>query len=321
MSWIELSLNTTHEAVDWVRTLLAEANYTEAIAITPYTKPDPNNSSAAATSPNWAFTIHLHLPHDFQARSRVDRIAQLLLPLQRTGLTTELSAVVIDEKPALAQPLVHQIGQRFVVLSPEATHTAHSSNEVPLRLKTSLAFGSGLHPATILSLRLIEQHVTPAMNALDLGSGSGILSVAMAKLGAQVVAVDNDRIAVEATQDAVCRNEVEQQVTVVEGSLGQGSNLGHWMGGTLTQDVSAIEATAAFDLIMANILARVHVDLVPDYRSALRQTHATGGLLLTAGFTTDQEETVNTALTEAGFKAVNCERLNEWVAFAHQLQS
>lgn len=320
MAWIELSLDTKHEAVDWVCTLLAESIDIGNVHITEYSELNlPHQVDCHVTNSEWAFTIRLYIPYDVHSRTRVDKIVSLLSPLHRTGLATAVQTSVVEDKPTdKLKPLVHRIGKRFVVLAPDTVYQSQTADEVPLRLKKTLAFGSGLHPATILSLRLLERYTVPAMNVLDLGSGSGILSVAMAKLGATVLALDNDSTAVRATQDAVRCNGVEQQVTVKQGSLGCGSGLGHWMGGDSIDNVPTIEATESFDLIVANILARIHIALAQDYRRALRQTDAHGGLLITAGFTTDHEESVTTALIEAGFKVVDCERWDEWVALAYR---
>ena len=324
MSWMELSLDATHEAVDWVRTLLAATHYTGDVSLVKY---DALNlhplTEQDRVQPQWAFTIYLYLPYDIRASARVDEIVNQLSPLYRTGSIAAIEIAVVEEKPEYAgtlSPLVHRIGQRFVVLAPDAPYQSEVADEVILRLSPTLAFGSGLHPATVLILQLLERYIFPEMNVLDLGSGSGILSVAMAKLGARVLALDNDNIAVQSTQDAVRCNGVEQQVTVREGSLGCGSHLGHWMGGDSINNVPMIEAAATFDLIATNILARVHIALADDYRRALRRTDARTGLLITAGFTVDRENEVSTALTEAGFESVDCERFNEWVALAHRLK-
>jgi ribosomal protein L11 methyltransferase len=239
-------------------------------------------------------------------------------------MTSALAVAVVEEKPALVEggnSLVHRIGQRFVVIGTDAPTHQNVADEVTLSLGSSLSFGSGLHPATRGCLKLIERYILPNFNVLDLGSGSGILSVAMAKLGARVLALDNDPIAVQATQDTVHLNQVEEQVTVKEGSLGQGSDLGHWMGGEVLNSVPTINATGTFDLIVTNILARVHIALAPDYQRALCRSDAQTGLLITAGFTTDYEDEVNQALIKEGFEAVDCERFNEWVVLAHRLKS
>lgn len=323
MSWMELSLDTTHEAVDWVCTLLAEIKDIDDVRITQYA--DPNLSQSAdgdVAQPSWTFTIRFYLNHEACTREHVEKIVNLLLPLNRTGLATELQISRVNDKPTQDEelnPFVHRIGQRFLILTPDTPYQPEAAGEIPLRLKTTLSFGSGLHPATMLSLRLIERYIVPSMNVLDLGSGSGILSVAMAKLGATVLALDNDSTAVQATQDAVSWNGVEQQVMVMEGSLGGGSDLGHWMGGNTSENMTKVEATERFDVIVANILARVHIALAHDFHRALRRTDTHPGLLITAGFTNDYEGEVTSSLREAGFETIDCERFNEWVAFAYRL--
>jgi ribosomal protein L11 methyltransferase len=298
---MELSLDTTHEAVDWVCTLLAEIKDIDDVRITQYADPNLSQPTEGDVSQSsWAFTIRFYLNHQTCSREQVEKIANLLLPLNRTGLATELQMSRVDDKPTQDEglnPFIHRIGQRFVILAPDTPYQSEAADEISLRLKTTLSFGSGLHPATMLSLRLLERYIVPSMNVLDLGSGSGILSVAMAKLGATVLALDNDSTAVQATQDSVYRNHVEQQVTVMEGSLGGGSELGHWMGGD----------------------TRVHIALADDFHRALRRTTAHPGLLITAGFTTDYEQEITSSLTEAGFETIDCERFNEWVALAHRL--
>lgn len=322
MSWIELSLDTTHEAVDWVCTLLAETIDICDVHIREYAEPNqPDRTAQDVASSSWTFTIRLYLHHDARSRERVEKIVNLLSPLHRTGLATTLEITVVEEKPTppeVLNPLIHRIGQRFVLLTSDTPYQSEVADEVTLRLKTTLSFGSGLHPATIVSLQLLERYIVPSMNVLDFGSGSGILSVAIAKLGATVLALDNDSIAVQATQDAVRRNGVEQQVTVMAGSLGCGSDLGHWMGGNTIDNMPKVEATKTFDLIVANVLARVHIALADDFGRALRRGKH-GGLLITAGFTTDYEDEVTKALTEAGLEVIDCERFNEWVALAHLL--
>jgi ribosomal protein L11 methyltransferase len=312
MALIELSLDTTHEAVDWVCTLLGDTIDMNDVQITEYTQQE-------VAPENWQCTIRLYLAYDFQVRSRVEKIVNLLSPLHRTGLTTEIQTIVVEEKFTngdLQNPVVHRIGNRFVVLTPDAVYQPKSADEITLHLPKSLAFGTGLHPATILSLRLLERYIVPTMNVLDLGSGTGILSVAMAKLGANVLALDNDSIAVQATQAAVQLNGVEQQVKVLEGSLGSGSKLGHWMSRNDINNVPTIEAKGSFDLIVANILSRVHIALADDFRRALRHTDTHAGLLIVAGFPIDHQEDVSAAFTVAGLEFVDSERLDELVALA-----
>jgi ribosomal protein L11 methyltransferase len=303
MSWMELSLDTKSEAVDWVCTLLASTSYQGEIRVADYLED--------ADQP-WAFTIYLYLLED--AQNQAQEIANVLLPLHRTGIATELQVQSVATVPiahSQCSSPIHRVSN-FVITDRQQYQSA--PHELILQIKPGLAFGSGVHPATRLSLQLLEQAVKPGMQALDLGSGSGILSVAIARLGGQVLAVDNDGIAVRATADAVQRNGVSSQVTVQRGSLGRGSELGHWMGGQTIGDVPSIDVVS-FDLIVANILGRVQVTLAPDFRQALKP----GGILITAGFTTDYEEAVRDALVTENFAAIACERHQEWVAWLYRL--
>ena len=323
MSWIELSIHATHEAVDWVNTLLASIHYTGEIYIKPCSQSwvEPDQSSTTQTQTDWAHTIHLYVEGDRADQAWIAAIEDTLFPLHRIGLITLPQCTQVATKPNFLEainPKPDRIGERFVLL-PSNANFEFAANDLILQLEPSLAFGSGLHPATVLSLQLIERHVTPHLQALDFGSGTGILSVAMAKLGAQVTALDNDAIAVQATHQNVQQNGVAEKVTVMQGSLGSGSQLGHWMGGDLADEVPTFNPKHEFDLIVANVLARIHIALANDFRQALR-CQPQGGVLITAGFTLDYQAEVDAALTQAGFKAIDSAQQEEWVALVHRIK-
>ena len=313
MSWIEISLNTNHEAVDWVCTLLAKEILQEDFHIVEYVGYSDDNDQDNEV---WAFTMLIYLPEDLQIHRRVEAIANILKPLHRTGMTSELQTFVIATKPTLQtnssypNALIRRIGDRFVIVTDNSDYVPCNDQEVILRLKNSLAFGSGLHPATILSLQLLERHVQPESQALDLGSGSGILSGAIAKLGANVLAIDNDPVAVTATKETMQLNQITR-VKVMQASLGSASQLGHWMGGDHIKAVPAIAAARQFDLIVANIFARVHISLAAEFAKALRLN---SGILITAGYTYDRAEDVVTAMLAVGFYECDRVQIDEWVA-------
>ncbi|NJL21490.1 MAG: 50S ribosomal protein L11 methyltransferase [Leptolyngbyaceae cyanobacterium SM1_3_5] len=290
---LELRLGATAEGIDWVRSLLATIDYAGEIDIRPI------------EGDSWPYRVRLYPAAGFE----VDSIATTLYSLERTKLTSPLEAFSADEVSIAASPTI-SIG-RFTIQPPDSQPT----DQLTLQIGSTLAFGSGLHPATIVSLKLLDRHLSPSMQTLDLGSGSGILSVAMAKLGADVTAIDNDPIAAQATESTVKLNGVETQVQTMQGSLGQGSEFGHWMNGSSFGEVAAIRPIAQFDLIVANILAHLHLTLATDYQQALKPN----GILITAGYTIDRAEEIGSAFQAVGFTEIDREMLDEWMAMAHRL--
>ncbi|MGG6269384.1 50S ribosomal protein L11 methyltransferase [Leptolyngbya sp. AN03gr2] len=284
---IELSLDATTEAIDWIRSLLATVNFTDNLQV------------EEAKSP-WAYQVRFYLPEG--DRARIDQIESALSSLHRTGMTSELEMSIVEEKLNYSNA-IHRVGN--FVISDENYQI--KPKEISLNIQESLAFGSGFHPATILSLQLIERHITPDLEILDLGCGSGILSIAMAKLGAQVYAVDNDAIAVEATRSAIDQNSVSDRVRVDQASLGKGSDLGHWMGGEVGE-IRSISTTETFDVIVFNVFARIIIDLSDDLTKALRPN----GRLILAGFTIEYEQELIETLSE--FELIDREQTGDWIA-------
>lgn len=143
-----------------------------------------------------------------------------------------------------------------------------------LRLDAGLAFGTGSHPTTGGCLRWLAGHPPQGLEVIDYGCGSGILAVAAAMLGARrVQATDLDPQALRATADNAARNGVADRVTVCE----------------------AAALVAPVDLILANILAPVLIDLAPRLQALLRP----GGVLLLSGVLESQLENVVSAYTPA----------------------
>jgi len=183
------------------------------------------------------------------------------------------------------------IGRRLVVKPSWESYNA-SENELIIEIDPGMAFGSGTHATTAMCLRLLEEYMRPGLTVYDVGTGTGILAIAAAKLGAdRVVAVDIDSLACKVAAGNVERNGVGGQVRVVHGNL-----------------LDLLDSAAG--LIVSNILADVIISLAPGAARML----APGGILIASGIIRERAGEVRAALEVAGLSI--CEQMEDgqWVA-------
>ena len=189
---------------------------------------------------------------------------------------------------------VMRIGRRLVIRPTWREHTARS-DDVVLALDPGMAFGTGLHPTTRLCLaaleRVADQGRIVGARVLDVGCGSGILSIAALKLGgATVLGVDTDPIAVEATVANAARNDLDRRLEARQGSLPTGE--------------------APFDVVLANLVAGVLIPLA----SSLHAELVPGGTLVASGIFIDREAEVTAAFEAAGLRVTERTADGDWVA-------
>jgi len=186
----------------------------------------------------------------------------------------------------------HRIGQRLVIRPSWEAYTPQKG-ELVIILDPGLAFGTGLHPTTRMCLCALEERLHPGQNVLDLGTGSGILALAAARLGASsVLALDIDEAAVAVARENVAINGLGETVQVRHGSLNE-----------ITPAL-----TRAFDLLVANISASVIVELAHLLIGALKPK----GVLIAGGIIAERLERVNQALAEAGAQVAQVIAEQDW---------
>ena len=194
--------------------------------------------------------------------------------------------------------MILAVGNRFLIRrEDDPPDSPRATERIPIILAHGAAFGSGEHETTASCLEEMER--LPGVggaDVLDLGSGTGVLAVAAAKLGARrVVAVDPSPAAIEVTRASVRLNDVGHIVTTVHGELGA-------------------VGRETFDLVLANIYADVLLGVVRDLAPLVRPQ----GTLIMSGVNYDGAFDVKLAYTRAGLRLVRSRALENYGTFVFQ---
>lgn len=168
-------------------------------------------------------------------------------------------------------------------------------DDVVLTLDPGMAFGTGLHPTTQMCMRALEGIVRPGKTVLDVGTGSGILAIAAAKLGAScLLAFDTDALAVKATEENTAKNGVAESISLFQGTLDQVEEK-NW------------------DVVVVNILAPVIISLFEN--DGLMSYAAENGRLILSGIIEEQGGGVETAVAKAGGCVIEKLQIRDWVSY------
>ena len=188
-----------------------------------------------------------------------------------------------------------------IVIKPTwETYEKENEDDILIEIDPGIAFGNGSHETTKLCIQALDKYVKKGDSVLDVGCGSGILSIAALKLGAaHATAIDIDEVAVKVAAENMEVNHIPaSQYTLFDGDL-------------ITNSFLKVKAGTGHDIVVANILADVIIPLTGVIRPHLKK----GGLYITSGIINTKEEEVREALIANGFEILGVEYMKEWCCF------
>lgn len=309
MKWAEISVKTTHEATD------AVANIFHDLGATGVVIEDPKLINDYRSSGMWDYCeipeekdietviVKAYLPSDELLSGKIGKFEQSFNELSQHDLDKGKGEIcwreVQEEDWATSwKQYFHpvRVGEN-IVIKPSWEDYEEVVTDIIIELDPGMAFGTGTHHTTQLCIKCLEELVKRDHTIFDIGTGSGILSVAAAKLGAkQVKAIDLDSVAVRVAKENIVHNQVENIVTVAQGDL-----------------LTGVEGKA--DIIVANIIADVILKMLPDVPSRLKDN----GILLASGIISERLTDVVEGMKQNNFSVEKVMEDNGWVAIVARM--
>lgn len=310
LKWSEICIHTTNEAIEPISNILHESGANGVVIENPLDLSMERESVfgeifelSIEDYPPEGVYVKAYLPSNSFLHETVEEIKQEITNLSSFGIDLGSNSVTINEvdeenwatawkkyyKPA-------KITDKITITPSWEEYTPKSSEEVIIELDPGMAFGTGTHPTTILSIQALEKYIRKNDLVIDVGCGSGVLSIAAALLGAnEVYAYDLDEVAVNSTELNTKLNKVDQVVHTKQNNLLNGVN-------------------RQANVIVSNILAEIIVKFTKDAKENL----VPGGYFITSGIIQAKKQMVIDDLENQGFNIVEINELEDWVSIIAQ---
>jgi len=245
-----------------------------------------------------------YLPQNRTTESKCKTLEEKLARLQKEiNLLYRVSYKEIDEEDWAESWKAYfwpQKISRNIVVKPTWREYQAEPGDIIIELDPGMAFGTGTHPTTALCIRMLETYLNRGDSFLDVGTGSGILMIAAAKLGAgRVCGIDNDQVAVEVAQKNLALNTIDP----------------HNLSVTLGCLVDGIKEK--YDFVAANILTNIIVDLLDNIENVLEKN----AIFTCSGIIDEKKHLIIEKMKDVGFEILEVALEEGWVAIASRLKA
>lgn len=214
-------------------------------------------------------------------------------------LEVEAEGIKTDDWANVWKKYFHpiEVGEKLLI-KPEWEELKEDTDRIVFNINPGMSFGTGSHQTTQLCLEQLEKYITPGCRMLDLGCGSGILSVVSLLLGAkEAFAVDIDPNCIDTAYENADMNDVpREKYTVISGNV------------VTDPEVKAVLSQNKYEVVAANIVADVIIGLAPSAKEYMKE----GGVFITSGIIDGRQDEVKEALIKEGFEVIGMQRRKDW---------
>lgn len=306
MKWSEIRIHTTNEAVEPISNILHEKGAAGLVIEDPLDLEKEHETRFGEVYeldpqeyPDEGVYIKAYLPASEFLRETVTEIKENVRSLRQYGIDIGKSTVTVseidEEEWAKAWKKYYKpvkVSDKITIIPTWEEYTPSSSDELILELDPGMAFGTGTHPTTMLSIQALERYLQKDDLVIDVGSGSGVLSIASILLEASKVhAYDLDDVAVKSTTLNAELNNMESRIIAKQNNLLEGV------------DIKA-------DVIVSNILAEIIEKFIPDAWNNLTE----GGYFITSGIIGSKKQYIEEKLKQQGFEIVETNKKEDWIS-------
>jgi ribosomal protein L11 methyltransferase len=306
VKWSEISIHTTNEAIEPISNILHEAGASGVVIEDPFELAKEREDQFGEIYqldpqdyPDEGVIIKAYIHVNSFLAETVDGIKEAINGLTLHNIDigkNKVSIIEVNEEDwATAWKKYYhpvKISERFTIVPTWEEYTPVNSDELIIELDPGMAFGTGTHPTTVMCIQALERTVQKGDRIIDVGTGSGVLSIAGALLGAEKIsALDLDQVAVTTAKMNIELNQVQEIVEVSQNNLLEG----------IVEPV---------DGIVANILAEVIVRFTDDAAKIVKKD----GYFIASGIIQPKKQEVKDALTKAGFEITETLLMEDWVA-------